>query len=143
MKALLLIAMLQAPQVDTVRAEMVLPIPVQMVTVGDTTVVDVSVEVGTDSLAALAERFMLAQQARDAAIAACGCAEGGTPSWVYAWGLGIVTVAVLAYTFKEVEETTIYVEQSQEQGQDQATTTTTTVHFPWRRPKKKHGGDDG
>lgn len=141
------VARAQTP--DTVRAEMVLPIPVQISTLGDTTVVDVRVDVHTDSLAVLAERVWLARQAE---IAMHGHLGRGHDRPSYKWeirlGLLVAAGAVLAWAFKAEEETILNVHQSQTQDQSQ-TTRTSVTRFPWcwppghcKRKWGKHGGEE-
>ena len=151
MKTMLLLAMLQVPQADTITATMQLPIPVTVIeTQGDTTFVDVDVQVSTDSLAAVAERTWLAQQAVNDAIAGAPQERAGPPNWFWGGVLVVAAGAVLAYAFRDTEQTTIInrveVEGSPGHTTETTETTTTSTSFPFCWPpghcKRKRGGGD-
>lgn len=119
----------QAP--DTVRAEMVLPVPMQVTMQGDTTIVNVN----HDSLGlALQMQLDLAiEEARGG---------GGPPDWFYAGTLVLGVAALLTWASKKT--TTVYVNQEQSQDQDQSTEVEETeTRFPWCWPPGhcRHGGD--
>lgn len=89
MKTLLLLALLQVPQ-DTMVVRV--PLPAQEVR-GDTTVVRVDVTHEAvpmpDSVTLTRLYRAAAEDARAAAIEACGCADDGPPHWFYA---GVLTI---------------------------------------------------
>lgn len=84
--AAILAMMLQVPAQDTVVVRVPLP---QAETVRDTTVVNVDVNMETDSLASVIARV---QADVNAAIEAAGCNCGGPPQWFYA---GVLTLGSL------------------------------------------------